>query len=783
MKRRHQAFLFFVHISIILAAVLSVSAQSPVFGPEIFTRVHSGPARFERIVNASVTDRPYVVRITNGGPKGPAVSNGIVRLNDTVVFSQKDFVTGGPVLQREVNLRTKNQLIVVIYGPANSSLSLTIVPAHEGGGTIGPGGGVITIDDPSSEIFGTTINVPPGSIPEDQTPEITVDYSDTLPAPLPKDAQRVSKVFDLEKSMPYNFTTPITVTIPLDVESIGSSEVPLIVYWSPAYMKYKAATVTSIDRINRKVTFRTAHFSFFVALTVPGISVIANQFGIDTGFRPDTDGFFHPNFGTYDSPGGSCLGMALYSAWYYSSKRSTDGTRLYSKYRDGDPGVWQDDTNARELISRTFLASSQNWARLWQLLDVALTPFDSALLMWTALYVTEEPQILVFNGNSSSGRPFGHAVTVYRWNAGSQRFEIYDNNFRGETVTLRWSALLGFSDYSKTQSYGSISNFAFEGFGTALEGSEFETFYQGAEYGWSDPRFKRISVVSPTADVNDLITAESSHNVEIQGVLSQGVQNANYLIPYLNGVKLPVVNISPSEEFSFTIPDLPLETNTLSLIATNDRNDTWNRFNAFAGFKQYSIRVQGINFFVNPSFELGNFTGWVHETHTWQNQTPGSSQPPKSAVVNSGFDPIDPNLTTTYLGTKAARVNNSDPSYHISTVRQTAEVPNIGNATVNFRWAAVLQDPQHSPGEQPYVDVLVKDETTGQVLYSRHFYSNDPSFSGWRSVQNGNWKSIDWQLISVQLQNAAGHRITLQVTAADCALGGHGGYAYVDENN
>jgi hypothetical protein len=100
-------------------------------------------------------------------------------------------------------------------------------------------------------------------------------------------------------------------------------------------------------------------------------------------------------------------------------------------------------------------------------------------------------------------------------------------------------------------------------------------------------------------------------------------------------------------------------------------------------------------------------------------------------------------------------------------------------------WAAILEDPQHDSANQPYVDVVVTDNTTGTILYSKHFYTNDPSYSGWRVISgssygSGDWKSIPWQIVTVDVSSAAGHQIRLKVTAADCGYGGHGGYVYLD---
>ncbi|MDQ5984575.1 MAG: hypothetical protein CSYNP_00270 [Syntrophus sp. SKADARSKE-3] len=45
-----------------------------------------------------------------------------------------------------------------------------------------------------------------------------------------------------------------------------------------------------------------------------------------------------------------------------------------------------------------------------------------------------------------------------------------------------------------------------------------------------------------------------------------------------------------------------------------------------------------------------------------------------------------------------------------------ATVPNVTNPQLKFYWTVILEDPQHEPEYQPYVDVLVTDLTTGTTL-------------------------------------------------------------------
>jgi hypothetical protein len=82
------------------------------------------------------------------------------------------------------------------------------------------------------------------------------------------------------------------------------------------------------------------------------LNVTGQAFGlnanVDTGFRPARDGWFIPNYGSYITPGGMCLGMVSYAKWYYSNI----GTGMYNTYIEGSPSEWRDDNTAIQLAAR-----------------------------------------------------------------------------------------------------------------------------------------------------------------------------------------------------------------------------------------------------------------------------------------------------------------------------------------------------------------------------------------------------------------------------------------------
>jgi hypothetical protein len=505
------------------------------------------------------------------------------------------------------------------------------------------------------------------------------------------------------------------------------------------------------------------------------------QPSVNTGFRPAEDGFFVRNFGAFDAPGGSCLGMANYAGWYYSRKKKTDGDSLFDSYREGVVEREEDDENVRELISRAYMFSSQFWAkRAMHEQAVEGERFTGIYLVHTMLF-TGDPQTLLMS-DSVPIRSFGHAATVYAYDADQGRFEVYDNNVPGEPVFLSWNPVTGFGDYTKYN--GLAKEFAFDAMHSTFSPATFELLYEGVEGGWPASKFARLTLTAPAPDPakKGRYLAEGADNVVLTGSVPRiagenaGVQRYAHL--YLGTAdSAGVAAVDASGNFSFTIPKLPAATGTETFVLVSESDKTWRR--GLRSLFHAELKARDSLFFSNFGFEKGDFSDWTSERDVWGG---GDKVVPsdKSSIVSPGADPIATDLQVVQFGRHAARVNNDDPDYHISTVQQMARVPDASNPVIRFSWSAVLQDPQHVPEEQPYVQVRVVNLTRGQVLYDRRYYSNDPTYSGWKTYADGEWAAIAWQPVEIAVREFIGDDIQVTVTAADCALGGHGGYAYLD---
>lgn len=652
-------------------------------------------------------------------------------------------------------------------------------------GTITNVGGNITVTNQKSAIAGATIIGPANAVDPGEVVTVKITPEGTLPASLPAGFTPLGRSVNITKNSTYDFLLPLKVTLPYNASALQAGDEPFAVYWDKLYNQYLPCGLQGIDTTNHKISFSTVHATSFVVLGRPGSTQTLSD--VNTGFVPGVDTFFHPNFGVYDNPGGSSIALSLYSSWFFLFKKATDTHNLFDKYREGDPNLFQDDKTAKELISRVFVASSQIWGALWNMNPCPATSPTTGLQLINAMTLTNIPQIMLIRGTGNGGKKFASCVLVYKFDSATGKFSLYDPNFPAEEVTVEYSTTTGFANYSKAPAYpGPIDEYCFDAQSSVLDPTRFEQYYQAAEWAFVDSEttpgvdFMTVNVTAPTIDANNVaLITDLQNDVVVTGNATGNAKAPKFLVYYLNGGVKRFVNIATNGDFTFNIPqtDLPNSLNSLIMIATDDKRNEWN---AFAGYRSFSLKKQGVNFFTNLGFETCDYTGWNHETHTWQNTTPGSFGSEKSAVLPAGADPIATSLFVPFAGTCVCRVNNEDNSYHISSVSQSAVVPNVPNPQLQFYWAAVLEDPSHSPEIQPFVDIVVTDETASTVLYQKHYFSNDPSYTGWIPFQGGSWKAIDWQVAFVDVGSAQGHTITISVTGGDCGAGGHGGYVYLD---
>ncbi|MBK5284965.1 MAG: PKD domain-containing protein, partial [Bacteroidia bacterium] len=191
----------------------------------------------------------------------------------------------------------------------------------------------------------------------------------------------------------------------------------------------------------------------------------------------------------------------------------------------------------------------------------------------------------------------------------------------------------------------------------------------------------------------------------------------------------------------------------------------------------------------NTDFEMGNFTNWLGFTGTFPQlpnvPTPGIVNGRHTIIASPAAPATDPNtcnnlqITPAFVGGYVCRLGNS------STGAQTEQlvyplVVDSNNALFVYRYAVVLQDPSHTPAEQPNFRIRVLD-SLGVVIdpvCGQYFVQSAANIPGFQSCGTTRWK--DWTTVGVNLSSYIGQTIRLEFTTADCSQGGHFGYAYLD---
>ncbi|AVP97490.1 hypothetical protein C7S18_09910 [Ahniella affigens] len=200
--------------------------------------------------------------------------------------------------------------------------------------------------------------------------------------------------------------------------------------------------------------------------------------------------------------------------------------------------------------------------------------------------------------------------------------------------------------------------------------------------------------------------------------------------------------------------------------------------------------------FPNGGFEQGDFSSWTIGGGSNQGLlgatpftsasisiTPGGPGP--TALIGTLTDPNAPTLVLPRLGSVTAQLNNAAGGSLVTTLKQVDTVTSAdvdssdGLPHIRFSFAPVLEDPNHTPNEQPYFYVALRRVSDNSLLFEQFAYSGQAGVN-FLTAPTG-WKYLPFQDVDVSLPaNAVGEQIELTVIAADCSLSGHGGYVYVD---
>jgi len=648
---------------------------------------------------------------------------------------------------------------------------------------------------------------------------LTVNTETTLPGAVPSSVQACSTVYNFSTDVGYPFRAPVTVTLAFDPTltspNVTSSDLPLPFYWDPTYSEWVAAGLKSVDFTNSKVTFTTLLPGRYVVMAAPGLaSALATH---STGFAAGTDDWLQDNLDIYDLPNTASLGMGSFASWYYSSaKASNANTGLYDVFATNS------DVNALALISRLANATSTSWSQIWEQSAYGLTDRQTGLALITGLMATGQPQTFLMADARTSNVNNALATEIYSYNTTTGKFAVMDPNYPGNSLTIAWAGG-AFSSYDRAMAYSpAFAYYAFEGQTTTHRLSDYQKALAGASAGFPTSSFASIAVTgidgTSNPDLSASVTVSSNLNVTVSGQVTNGDETATHIFWSQNGESpRTAVALNADNTFSFTIPQLanPYGTKVMLETTSNPCDPTFSH----SGFTEFTVVQSGLTaWFPNACFENSTtgFAPWVNQDGSnsgkqYPNPVSYSSNTFTNGVLDSyaiawttgdNYSQLvtspatDPDITSfneVLSGNESFRVNTPQPNSHISHVYQEITVPTtVTMPKLSFYWSFLAQSAGHAPADEPFMDIVVYDETADAILYYVHHFPPTTSggtnytdgYPGWVSGTgsgSSQWFGIDWQKVTLNLGTTrGGHVLKITVTAAGCTQGGHGGYGYLD---
>ena len=197
----------------------------------------------------------------------------------------------------------------------------------------------------------------------------------------------------------------------------------------------------------------------------------------------------------------------------------------------------------------------------------------------------------------------------------------------------------------------------------------------------------------------------------------------------------------------------------------------------------------------NIDFETGSFTGWTLYTGSvsaaggsnFIDLTAVSAADPQrhemlSNPPGNGLDPYGQFSKNCPNGSgKSIKLGNNQSGAEAEGASYEFTIPAGSNLyTLTYYYAVVFQAPGHPDFQQPRMEVEVLANGFPITCSSFSYISGTALPGFFPSVINPGVLCRDWSANSINLDNMAGATIKIFFKTADCTLGGHFGYAYID---
>ncbi|HTA28393.1 MAG TPA: PKD domain-containing protein, partial [Bacteroidia bacterium] len=245
---------------------------------------------------------------------------------------------------------------------------------------------------------------------------------------------------------------------------------------------------------------------------------------------------------------------------------------------------------------------------------------------------------------------------------------------------------------------------------------------------------------------------------------------------YLNAKKMYSSSVS-----EYTYPRVVPSVNPCDSTGCNNIGFENGNFNGWYGY--YGVNNSSI-----IGFNITNITGGALGAVTAAASDPltGNSPPDYQLLITSGgYDAVAPSISrvSPWGGTHSVMLGDSSELLQGVSILSKTFLVTASNSDLTYEYAVILENPGHPYYEQPFFAVTILDEN-GDTIPTCGEYRVTSGFGilGFDStIYAGNKVYYkNWTMVSVPLKHYIGQCVTITFESADCSLGGHFGYAYID---
>jgi len=186
---------------------------------------------------------------------------------------------------------------------------------------------------------------------------------------------------------------------------------------------------------------------------------------------------------------------------------------------------------------------------------------------------------------------------------------------------------------------------------------------------------------------------------------------------------------------------------------------------------------------VNADFEQGTLNGWVPTSGFNPGfnavgccTTAGGQQ---LIMSGAGTDPFGGFPVVFPGGNFSLRLGDPVNGGFADRIEQTFLV-SPANANFSYKYAVVLEDPNHPISQQPSFQVEMVDSLNNQVPCTYFYVAAGQNIPGFFNSTTPGVIYKPWTTVLLDLTPYIGQNLTIRFTTFDCSLGGHFGYAYID---